>query len=306
MTLKNRFIIGFAIIISLLLSSSIYSMFKINAMHETTEKLFQHPYKVNNAIAEIRFTLGDCDKIISELAYGQISDIDAAKKEISQHSVLIQKNLEIIKSQFLGDQTYYNDFNSKSKKLEKSYLAILNYATENNLDAAVKEYKDNTQRIYLVNQKVLNKFLAFAQNKGEEFMLTSTEDKTASLNSFIILSFIIIILASLFAYKTLLSFTKPINYAKATAKEIATGNLSVNFEVSSKDEIGTLLTSIQEIVNNIKSASDFTEKIGHGDINADFEPVGEHDTLGHSLLEMRSKLQAVAEEDERETGLQEV
>tara|TARA_B110000211_G_C14085501_1_gene556487 strand:+ start:186 stop:1769 length:1584 start_codon:yes stop_codon:yes gene_type:complete len=299
MTLKKRFIIGFALIIGLLLGSSLYSAFKINAMHETTEKLYNHPYTVNNAIAEIRFTLGDCDKIVSDLAYGQITDLELAKKEVEKHSVVIGENLKIIKTQFLGDQSYYNDFLDKSKELEKSYLAIFAFASESNLDAGIQEYKENTKIHYLENQRILDKFLSFAKEKGNEFLLNSTEDKESTLNSFIIISIIIILLASAFAYKTLLSFTKPINYAKATAEEIATGNLSVNFEFSKKDEIGSLLESIQIIVNNIKRASDFTEKIGAGEINAEFEPVGEQDTLGQSLLEMRSKLQTVAEEDEK-------
>ena len=60
-----------------------------------------------------------------------------------------------------------------------------------------------------------------------------------------------------------------------------------------------MLKSIQDIVNNIKLASSFTEKIGAGEYDAQFEPVGENDTLGHSLLEMRNKLKDVAEEDEK-------
>lgn len=133
----------------------------------------------------------------------------------------------------------------------------------------------------------------------ERGAMTIQSDKNSSLMAFYITGGIIVLMILAVGYLMMKSVVTPLNYAKVVADEIATGNLKAEFNSNNDDEIGETLSSIQDIVDNIKKASAFTEKIGQGDYNSEFEPVGENDTLGYSLIEMRDKLQQVAKEDEQ-------
>ena len=65
---------------------------------------------------------------------------------------------------------------------------------------------------------------------------------------------------------------------------------------TSDDELGMMKGSIQRLVTAMERISSFSTKIGRGDINAQYEPLGENDVLGHSLLTMQNNLKTVVEE----------
>lgn len=294
MTVKKRMILGFGFVISLIVGVSIFAAFSINQIHTSTTDLFQHPYTVNMAVSEIRYVLSECQRDIGKVATGEQKDLSFARNALDNHSTVIEEKLNVIKSQFLGDKSYLDSFTSKSETLAKSYRKILEEPKN-----AKYEFTNVTSKIYSATQIELDNFLSFAKSKGEEFYAESIIKKEESTRVFYIVTLIIVILAGLLAKINLDAILKPLNYAKVVAEEIATGNLKAEFQSSKNDEIGETLSSIQHIVENIKKASAFTEKIGQGEYDAEFKPVGDHDTLGYSLLDMREKLQAVAVEDER-------
>ena len=65
------------------------------------------------------------------------------------------------------------------------------------------------------------------------------------------------------------------------------------------DEIGEMAHAVENLVNGLKSTSNFAENIGRGNYDAEFTPLSEEDVLGNSLIEMRDNLKSVAEEDKR-------
>lgn len=294
MTVKNRMIMAFGVVIAFIVSIAIFGSVSINKIHSSTTKLYEHPYKVNLAVSEIRYVLSECQRDISHLANGIDLDVSHAQKGIKAHGEVIEENIAIIKTQFLGDSSYLANFNAKSAVLAKSYERIFSEPSK-----AKNEFHTVTIKAYENTQKELDKFLTFAKGKGEEFYAGSESKADSSTTIFYVVSIIIIGIAVILANFNIRSILKPLNYAKVVAEEIATGNLQAEFQSSKKDEIGETLSSIQHIVDNIKKASAFTEKIGQGEYDAEFKPVGDHDTLGYSLLDMREKLQAVAVEDER-------
>ena len=294
MTVKRRMILGFGFVIALIIGVASFAAVSIHKIHQSTTDLYEHPYAVNIAVSEIRYMLSECQRDISLVANGTQKDMVEAESNLKAHEEVVGENLAIIKSQFLGDKSYLEAFGKKSETLVKSYKKIISTPKE-----AKFIFDNQTSKAYKETQVELDKFLNFAKGKGEEFYAASIENKETSVNVFYIVSLVIVAFAGWLASINLKAILKPLNYAKVVAEEIATGNLQAEFKSSKEDEIGETLSSIQDIVENIKKASEFTEKIGQGKYDAQFEPVGENDVLGYSLLDMREKLQAVAIEDER-------
>lgn len=296
MTVKKRMIIAFGVIITLLLGVATFGVFKFNSIHGATNNLYEHPYKVNLAAYEIRVVLSECHNEIRNIVVGTESDAVVVASDVKNHSKIIEENLKTIETQFLGDKTVYNAFLAESKTLKELYEWILSNASD---QAGIQsKFNESTHPTYLSVQSKLGEFLSFAKGKGEEFYNDSVDSTSTSITLFIIISLILILIAIALAYYNIQSIIKPLNFARANAEEISTGNLT-EFDSNSKDEIGLTMKSIQVIVDNIKKASEFTEKIGQGEYETEFVPVGENDTLGHSLVGMRDKLQQVALEDER-------
>jgi methyl-accepting chemotaxis protein len=90
-----------------------------------------------------------------------------------------------------------------------------------------------------------------------------------------------------------------INLIKDNVVELSTGNLIEVVEMNSEDEIGDMSRSMKTLVRGLKEKSEFAQKIGQGDLLANYSVENESDVLGTSLLSMRENLVKVAEDDKK-------
>lgn len=207
---------------------------------------------------------------------------------------MIQKDIKIIESQFLGEKKIFVAFVNHYDQLTATYQNLLSGESAN----LQSDFDKKTKATYQKTQASINQFLDFAKTTGENFLKNSEAQKTTSLQLFFIISSIIVLVVVLLAFYNTKTVISPLNYAKKSAEEVASGNLNTEFKTDGDSEISDTLRSMQKIVDNIKKAASFTEEIGQGNYDIEFEPVGENDTLGHSLIDMQNKLKAVAKEDE--------
>lgn len=79
--------------------------------------------------------------------------------------------------------------------------------------------------------------------------------------------------------------------------QISLGDLSVDFreiEVHGKDdEIGSLKGSLTRVLTSLKSINEFATGISTGNLNVEYQRLGEQDQLGDSMLMMRDNLKSV-------------
>ncbi len=62
------------------------------------------------------------------------------------------------------------------------------------------------------------------------------------------------------------------------------------------DEIGKMKTELSSLVSGLQRTADFAQKIGEGNLNAEYQLLSDDDVLGNSLLEMRLNLQKATDE----------
>jgi len=85
-----------------------------------------------------------------------------------------------------------------------------------------------------------------------------TEDIFASIsnlwNAIMIASFIVAIISLSFGYIISRSISKPIIKLRDFSKEIGIGNLDINIDIHSKDEVGELATTFRKMTNDLKKS----------------------------------------------------
>ncbi|MGK7389754.1 MAG: PAS domain S-box protein [Candidatus Cyclobacteriaceae bacterium M2_1C_046] len=130
----------------------------------------------------------------------------------------------------------------------------------------------------------------------EELMESTTQLRNVTL----ILGIIIILIGLLGAYLLVRSITKPIKYVKEVIVKLGKGELVEDKEAKfSNDEIGEMAVAVDNLVNGLKSTTNFAENIGKGKYDSDFKPLSDSDVLGNALIEMRNNLARVADEDKK-------
>jgi len=91
----------------------------------------------------------------------------------------------------------------------------------------------------------------------------------------------------------------PVKKIEQVSRQASTGDLSTKANYTSGDELGSIASSIDNIIQNQSNLAEFVEKIGDGNYNIEYSVLGEKDKLGSSINSMRDKLHRLASEDAR-------
>lgn len=118
------------------------------------------------------------------------------------------------------------------------------------------------------------------------------------LNKFLISGFIIALISSFISILFSRYLVSPIHNLKGTLDLVGKGVLPDKVEMKSKDEVGLMANTVNDLVQALKRTASFANKIGEGDFDAKFEPLSDDDALGMSLIAMRDNL---IEADKRDT-----
>jgi PAS domain S-box-containing protein len=143
--------------------------------------------------------------------------------------------------------------------------------------------------------------LSERQNKitaNSEATLVSSMDRLNLIT--LITGGIFVLLGLLFAYLLMRNITVPINYIRDIVVKMGRGELVDDKGAKfGRDEIGEMAVAMDKLVNGLKATTLFAKNIGEGKYDSEFKPLSDHDVLGNALLEMRSNLSRVADEDKK-------
>lgn len=90
-----------------------------------------------------------------------------------------------------------------------------------------------------------------------------------------------------------MSVVPPLKEMIGSAQKIAAGELDVNLEARSKDEIGELTNAFSGMVVYLKSMAKTAEEVAEGDLRSDVTPKSEKDILGNAFAKMIHGLRSI-------------
>ncbi len=112
-----------------------------------------------------------------------------------------------------------------------------------------------------------------------------------------LLGLIVVVFVILFLSK---GITGPITHITDMLKLLSTGEInkvnSIKFD--REDEIGEIVSSTNILVDNLKKTAAFAQEIGEGNLETEYNSLGEGDILGNSLINMRESLFNANKEEE--------
>lgn len=114
-----------------------------------------------------------------------------------------------------------------------------------------------------------------------------------------IIAIALLIGLAVFAVRAL---TGPLKQAVRAANRVAQGDMTVTIEVRTRDELGELLASMQDMMAYLREMAAAAEAIAGGDLTRQVTPRSEGDTLGHAFAAMSAYLREMATVAERVAG----
>lgn len=83
------------------------------------------------------------------------------------------------------------------------------------------------------------------------------------------------------------------------SKEISSGNLQENIDFDRNDELGQIAKSLENLKQHLRNAIVFINKIGNGELKAEFTIQGDEDELGKSLNLMKETMLSASEDEQQ-------
>ena len=122
--------------------------------------------------------------------------------------------------------------------------------------------------------------------------------KTFSLSLIVLLFSIGLLIAVIFIIAN--NITRPLSSATSVLKELSKGNIDISqkVDITSGDEIEEMGQSLNTLMEGLNRTEQFAKEIEQGNLDADYELLGDKDMLGNALLTMRDSLKVARKNEE--------
>jgi len=124
-------------------------------------------------------------------------------------------------------------------------------------------------------------------------MLASTDSYHNARIMLIAIAAVAIIGGMISAVWLSVSVSKGLGRAVEVARKVAQGDLTVDADWKSRDEIGDLMTALNQMMSALRGMTSVAQSISKGDLTVNIERRSDADTLGIALEEMLVKLRDV-------------
>ncbi len=167
-------------------------------------------------------------------------------------------------------------------------------------DSQIWTEKDLDNTTYEVSQALINKN-SDSEVNWRVLNSTPTENLFVGHRKFVSILWIITIIVLLFVviFSLIISkkFTKTLKFIEVALSSISQGKHPKELKITSRNEIGQMASSLNNLIINQREISKFAKEMGKGNLSVDFTPQGESDILGNSLLDMCNNLTKTRKEE---------
>ncbi|MEM9674772.1 MAG: GAF domain-containing protein [Bacteroidota bacterium] len=148
----------------------------------------------------------------------------------------------------------------------------------------------------------LRRSVSALRTQNEKLLNTDMAELQVSLQRATLFNFgilgVVVLLAALVTAYVLRSLKASIQRPTKFIYRLASGEVTDDL-VETKDELNEVAKAGNLLGQQLRKASEFAIQVGEGQLDQPFESAGEQDVLGNALLQMRSKLTAIAQEDQK-------
>ena len=290
-----RLAFGFMFVVVLLIAISAIAFTKVSELNTDIDEMandkFQKTIAANEIINQVNIVARITRNAIltdqPDVLQAELARIPPASKIVNDRTEMLERtitseegkkllaSLKIARASYVAELGTLKELISKGKRQEASALLFASMRDAQN------GYLDATSKLIDFQTKLMNE----AGQDANQVSLATKKLILALAASAMVLAFLI-------AFWITYSITRPINSALNAANRIAEGDLTVKIESNSKDEIGLLMTAMQNMIGRL------TQIIGEVRTAADnlSNAAGQVSATAQSLSQSSSEQAASVEE----------
>jgi methyl-accepting chemotaxis protein len=217
-----------------------------------------------------------------------IKEIDDTKRTVEG----LCKAYEGIRSRD-EEKALFNSFQNEYKKYLQENAEITEKALKGRNNEAKVQLLGKSLELYYSVSATLQKMIDINSQASK---LASIKAETAFNNTIYFILGVIaisILLSIIISVNIASGISKGIGKMKAAAQKISVGDLSVDIQVNSNDEIGELAESFRILVDSTKLICENAKQISKGDLTVSLNKRSENDELMSALSDMVLRLNSI-------------
>ena len=299
-----RLAIGFSSVLILTIIVGVIAIIEMQNLAENIIQMYKHPFAVSNAVRDIRADIIAIHRSMKDVALAKdVGQITTASATVYRYEQNVYKSFELVSQRFLGDKSDVKTAKqafSEWKAIRDEVISLMelgekDQAADITKGKGAKHVKDMNKKIQVM--------IDFASDKGDSFFEKAQQDSQWAISIMIILLIATFITCVIVAIVITLSIVTPLNKIVEKIRNVATGDLTQEIEISRHDEMGELARSTYTMIETLANVVVQTDKIAEGDYKADIAPRSEKDQLGIALQKMTKTLSEISAENQQKNWL---
>lgn len=296
LTIRMRLILSFGFLVLSIVGLSFFAVDRMDVVNDESTIIatdivpkLNDGHMVNTLMANYR---------IKELAHLVLE----SEAEMDQYQVQLEA-LEINITKILDELTRISLSVEMKKNLEDVTAVwadyrevdheVLSLSRQFHKEEARKLIWGRSKELYNTLSAEMEQLIAYNQARATAASQDGDRIYAQSQNLLWTVALSVVVISILLSILIIQSIVRPVAQLTAAANNLAIGNIQVNVETRSRDEIGQLMKAFGVMVQNIQEQALMVERIADGDLSVDVQVRSEADLLNQKLKEMVVKTSEV-------------
>lgn len=295
-TIKARLFIGFGAMCLILIGIGIFAISSLGTINSSTVEIAENSLPAINLAQTINADTSNYR--IKELRHAisvDANEFDRLENEISSLDEAIDGYIESYKKTINSDVDgqLINSVETEWKKYKEFSKRAISLSRALKTQEALSLSTGEALVSFETLSVLLNDLVQYNEEYADELKNNASNVYTSTnviLVTALAIAVIVCIIASLLIAN---SIVKPIHMLVDMADKLALGDVNVNVEHTSRDEIGDLVESFKKMIASIRDQALAAEKIADADLTEDIVARSENDLLGMKLSQLVNSLNEI-------------
>lgn len=242
----KKLVLSFSLIIVLFTITVITSLINFNDLSDRMEKLYYEPFA--NLQASLNTTAG-MQSVGRSLAImcadNELADRAAYLEKTSTLIADVEENLDILNKGYIVDEEKMEQLLSRFEEIKAPRDTVLRYLEEGKTEEAFAYFKDVYEPKADIVRSLLSEVTALCRADAEESLVAADSRNTSVKYLMITISVLAVLFTVIICIVITRSILAPVNEVKKAANQIANGELTINLDYHSANELGELSDDIR-------------------------------------------------------------
>ena len=278
-----KILTSFGIIIGIFVVIMAISLVSLTTLGNNIDDMYNGPLIATNAAMGARRDLNSMGKNLRSAILAQ--DLSAYESALNDDSSNFKDRVALLRSNFTGDQKLVDALEAAAANLVSEREAVMSLISSGQYNQASERTLTSFYQAFQVTANAANAVYEAAMDNAADFHSSAMSAKNITLAVVVFAAVIVVALTFVLAIYLTKSLSRPILEIEAAAKQMAQGQLQVDIQYESRDELGSLSESMRLMTSRISGyMSEINAglaQLADGDLNVaaretfvgDFHPV---------------------------------